>query len=216
MPIDVVLSYNNGTEMLRLPVPPTSYDLQTGMAHSTVNVHNLGEVLVMGKRKLNSITLESYFPIQDDGLCVYKDFPPPVTFVNTLNRWKESGKPLRLLITARGLSLNQVMAIEEFSYGHRPGPLDVYFTLSLREYRFVTAQKAAPTPAATASSAAHSAGAARTSTKTPLKTYTVKKGDTGYLIAKRVYGDGSRWPDIKRKNGITDDRKLQIGQVLKI
>ncbi|ASS64681.1 LysM domain-containing protein [Paenibacillus sp. RUD330] len=214
MPIDVVLSYNNGTETLRLPVPPTSYDLQTGMAHSTVNVHNLGEVLVMGKRKLNSITLESYFPIQDDGLCVYKDFPPPVTFVNTLNRWKESGKPLRLLITARGLSLNQVMAIEEFAYGHRPGPLDVYFTLTLREYRFVTAQQAASAPAITAS--ANSASAARTSTKTPPKTYTVKKGDTGFLIAKRVYGDGSRWPEIKKKNGITDDRKLQIGQVLKI
>lgn len=215
MPIDVVLSYNNGAETLRLPVPPTSYDLQTGMAHNTMNVHNLGEILAMGKRKLNSISLESYFPIQDDGLCVYTDFPPPVTFVNTLNRWKESGRPLRLLITARGLSLNQVMVIEEFSYGHRPGPLDVHFVLSLREYRFVAAKQATAAPA-TASSMTQSAGAARTSTKTSPKTYTVKKGDTGFLIAKRIYGDGSRWPEIKKKNGITDDRKLQIGQVLKI
>lgn len=214
MPIDVVLSYDSGKEKLRLPVPPTNYDFQTGMAHNSVHVHNLGEVLVMGKRQLSTISLESYFPIQDDGLCVYKDFPPPVTFVNTLNRWKESGKPLRLLITAKGLSLNQVMVIELFSYGHRPGPLDVHFVLTLKEYRFVSAQKAAA--AGTMQGQTPAVQATKATAKATPKTYTVKKGDTGYIIAKRVYGDGSRWPEIKKKNGIKDDRKLQIGQVLKL
>jgi nucleoid-associated protein YgaU len=45
-------------------------------------------------------------------------------------------------------------------------------------------------------------------------TYTVVKGDTLWSIAKRTYGDGRRWQDIAEANGITDSRKLRVGQKL--
>jgi len=44
--------------------------------------------------------------------------------------------------------------------------------------------------------------------------HTVVRGDTLWSIAKRYYGDGKRYTDIMRANGITDPKKLRVGQQL--
>lgn len=209
--IEYWLTFNSGAEKLRLPVPPQTYEVGSAMNHIKVNIHELGEILLMGKRKLKTISLKSYFPIRYDNLCQYKDIPWPQACVNKIERWKNSGKPIRLLITGEGLKINLPCAIEDFRYSQIPGPQDVHFTLELTEYPFV---KVESVPTASAANAKTSS--TRTSTKSMGKTYTVKKGDTLSAIAKRVYGDSSKWKDLKSKNGIKDEKKLQIGQVLKV
>lgn len=47
------------------------------------------------------------------------------------------------------------------------------------------------------------------------ETYTVKKGDTLWGIAAAKLGNGSRYPEIKKLNGLTSDT-IVTGQVLKI
>lgn len=47
-------------------------------------------------------------------------------------------------------------------------------------------------------------------------TYTVRKGDTLYSIAKKFYGDADRWKVIAKANDIKDPRKLKVGKVIKI
>lgn len=47
------------------------------------------------------------------------------------------------------------------------------------------------------------------------KTYTVKKGDSLWEIAKAQLGSGNRWTEIQKLNGITGT-KIVVGQVLKI
>ena len=42
----------------------------------------------------------------------------------------------------------------------------------------------------------------------------VKRGDTLWSIAQRYYGDGRRWGDIARANGLTNPKKLAVGQRL--
>lgn len=42
--------------------------------------------------------------------------------------------------------------------------------------------------------------------------YTVARGDTLWSIAQKHYGDGKRWQDIASANGISDARKLAVGQ----
>ncbi len=44
--------------------------------------------------------------------------------------------------------------------------------------------------------------------------YSVKKGDTLWSIAKKVYGDGQRWKDIVKANPGLDPQKLYVGQKL--
>lgn len=51
--------------------------------------------------------------------------------------------------------------------------------------------------------------------KASASTYTVKKNDSLWAIAQRELGNGSRYPEIKKLNGLTSDT-IYAGQVLKI
>lgn len=44
------------------------------------------------------------------------------------------------------------------------------------------------------------------------QTYTVRKGDTLWSIATRVYGDGQKWVDIAQANPTLDPQKMAVGQ----
>jgi LysM repeat protein len=47
-------------------------------------------------------------------------------------------------------------------------------------------------------------------------TYTIQSGDSPWTIAQKVYGDGSKYRLIMDANGLTDQTKLRVGQVLVI
>ena len=55
----------------------------------------------------------------------------------------------------------------------------------------------------------------KTSNVMPYKTYEVKAGDTLWNIAEKYYGDGSKYKEIKKINGLDQDI-IYPGQVLKI
>ncbi len=57
-------------------------------------------------------------------------------------------------------------------------------------------------------------GKSGTSTPAP-KTYTVKKGDSLWQIAQSQLGNGSRWPEIQKLNGLSGTT-IYAGQVLKL
>jgi LysM repeat protein len=46
--------------------------------------------------------------------------------------------------------------------------------------------------------------------------YTVKRGDSLSLIARRRYGSAARWREIADINGIPDPTKIRVGQVLQL
>jgi 5'-nucleotidase len=50
----------------------------------------------------------------------------------------------------------------------------------------------------------------------PVVTYTVKRGDTLWDLARTFYGDGRKWRRIAQANPICNPRRLQIGTVLRI
>ncbi len=120
---------------LRLPVNPFEWEDQA--EHHTENFQTLeiGEVKAIGRRKLHKMTLESFFPAQEYAFCTYRDFPQPSVCVQTILRWKDANRPIRLIIT--GTDINRAYSIEKFSYGKKDGTEDVYYTLELEEYRYL-------------------------------------------------------------------------------
>lgn len=58
----------------------------------------------------------------------------------------------------------------------------------------------------------------RPNTKPKPTTYTLKAGDNLWKVAKFYTGNGNRYPELQKLNGIKDSqlRKLPIGFVLKI
>ena len=47
------------------------------------------------------------------------------------------------------------------------------------------------------------------------RTYTIKSGDTLYLVAKKELGSASRWKEIEKLNGVSSS-ELHVGQVIKL
>lgn len=190
------LSYNNYAEKLQLPVNPSEFKLKVGNNNETVNIVDLGELNRIGGEKLSEIELASFFPAQYAPYCSTRNIPDPYDAVKVIEQWRKAKKPIRLIVTDTPINLS--CAIEDFEYGEKGGTRDVYYTLSLKEYRFVTVSQVVTATAQ--KTAATTPQTQRPEVKPTPKAYSVKSGDSLYMIAKRSYGDGSKWKQIYTAN----------------
>lgn len=216
--MDFYIKYSD-SEMLRLPVTPSNFTIQAGNNTQNITVTNIGEVSLWGPEKLRSISIQGFFPYRyHSSYCSYKGFPKPWDCVATINKWRNSGKPVRLLIIDRkkDVDINIEMLIETIDTSMKDASGDVYFTLAFREYRRIQAEQikgsqnvttTRPTPPSVPSTP--SSGQ---------RTHKVGKGDSLWSIAKKYYGDGSKYPNIynANKDKIKDPNLIHIGWVLVI
>ncbi|MCX8132023.1 MAG: LysM peptidoglycan-binding domain-containing protein [Clostridia bacterium] len=206
--INVILSYNNYAETLILPVVPDQLEIKTGLNNNTLEVISLGEIGVIGNRKLKTITVSSFFPKYYSSYlqCGENEMSRPYAAVEKIERWRDSKRPIRITIT--GMSVNMPCMIEEFSYREKGGqPGDVYYDLVLKEYRFIQPKIIQP----------DNNGNRRPVERQNSATYTVKKGDSLYAIAKLKYGDGRKYKELYEKNRNVigpDPNLIKPGQVL--
>lgn len=204
------LSYNNHQQELTLPVNPGEFTISTGNNNTVVDIQNLGELNLIGTRRLAEIELVSFFPANPEEYGTQNYQLKPYEAVAMIAGWRTKREPIRLIIT--DTSFNLPVSIEEFEYGEHGGTRDVNFTLRLKEYRFIKVSTITdPTPAGMK--------APRPETKTQPKTYTVKAGDNLFLIAKNQLGDGSKWRSIYTANtGVIgkDPNLIKPGQKLVI
>lgn len=210
--MDYYLSFNNNAESLRLPVIPSAFEMSLPNQNTTVDITSIGEVNLIGKVGLATITIESFFPAQQYPFCLYTGFPKPYECILKLKKWKESGKPIRLIVTQS--PINYAMAIESLTYSEQDGTGDVYFSLELKEYKFIKA--ATNQKQTTANGTVLNTPKTKRETKAIPTNYTVKSGDTLWSIAKRATGCGSNYKAIAKKNNIKDPNKIYVGQKLVI
>ena len=119
----------------QLPVIPSSYKIKTGNNNTVVVVENLGEINLLGKPKLAEISLNSFFPNQQYNFCQYTNFPVPYDCVKIIENWRNNNIAPRLIST--GTDVNTLVSIEEFEHGEEDGTGDVYFALTLKEYKVI-------------------------------------------------------------------------------
>ena len=210
--MDYYLSFNNNEERIRLPVIPSSFEVNIPHQNTTVNINEIGEINLIGKTGLMNMTIESFFPNQKYNFCLYKDFNKPYEYIKQLLKWKDSGKPIRVIVT--GTPINYAMAIESIVYSEIDATGDVYFTLELKEYKFISTSTVKTT--ITKNGTTLTTPTTTREVKSPPTSYVVKQGDTLWLIAKKMTGEGSNYKTIAQKNNITNPDKLHIGQRLVI
>lgn len=194
--MDFYLSYNNNEEQLRLPVTPSDFELSQRNNNTVVNINALGEINLIGKKGLASISLSSFFPAQEYYFCKYTGFPKPYECVKMIQKWRESGRPIRLIIP--GTSINYAMTIENFIFSEQDGTRDVYFTLELREYVFTKQVK--PTKVTTPNGTQVTVPAAKREAKPIPSKYKAQKGDNMYTVAKKTTGSMSNAKAIAKTN----------------
>jgi hypothetical protein len=203
-PIQFWLKFNNGAEVLWFPVNPPSIKISGSNGVQDITVNGLGEYTVFGDPKLREFSFSSFFPRDYNySYCEYSNLHDPWYYVNLIEKWIESRRPCRLIVT--GTPINIAVTIRDFSYDPERGgcPGDIYFDISLKEYVFVEFKRV--TSISTASASVKST-TQRPSDKVQPKTYKVVSGDSLWKIAQRIYGDGSKQSAIYAAN------KAKIGK----
>lgn len=204
--MDFYLSYNNNEEQLRLPVTPSDFELSQRNNNTVVNINALGEINLIGKKGLASISLSSFFPAQEYYFCKYTGFPKPYECVKMIQKWRDSGRPIRLIIT--GTSINYAMTIENFIFSEQDGTRDVYFTLELREYVFTKQVK--PTKVTTPNGTQVTVPATKREAKPIPSKYKAQKGDNMYTVAKKTTGSMSNAKAIAKTNKIDQYKGMDL------
>lgn len=128
----VTISCNGA--VLSFPVDPESFRCSVKNKNTVVNIINAGDYNMIGKTGLKSLTVSSFFPAQKYNFNNYSATTRPYTSVQLIESWRESGTPCKVSVAATPISFDCL--IEEFDYGEQDGSGDVYFTLSLTEYRY--------------------------------------------------------------------------------
>ena len=123
---------NQGEIKFRLAVRPPEYELTDSSNNTQVNINSLGEINLIGKRKLKSVSFSSFFPCQIYDFCDYSTFPSPLECVEIIENMKNKGV-LQLIMT--GTPVNMDCTIESFSWGENDGTKDIHYTLEFKEYR---------------------------------------------------------------------------------
>lgn len=201
-----------GSKRLRIPVLPSSYQVSSSQNNTTINVSGLGEVNLLGKSALTTITFTSFFPSRYQSFC---DSRPkrPKEYIRLLDQMRKGGS-MKLRITGI-LSLN--VTIETLDYEENDGTGDITYTLSLKEYRYLNipsstiAQTIVDTPVPVAGAPARDIPP-----KESGKSHVVVTGENLTSIARKETGS-TNWKPIyeANKNIIGSNPNLiKVGQVL--
>lgn len=206
-----ILSYNNRAEVLELPVPLQGWNVESPHSLHSFTTIESGEVLAIGKKKLKTMSITSFFPAKEYPFLITKDIKEPFQCVEMINKWKESNKPIRVVIV--GTDVNLAMGIESFSYGRSDGDGsgDVAFVLELTEYSFLNTPRSKVESKKTELSERPEEKIRQEGT-----THNVQKGDTMWDMAEKYLGDGNRWREIAEINGMKDGWDLKVGVDIKI
>lgn len=200
--IEFWLSYNNGEERLRLPVNPQSITVETTYGYEDIQIATLGEYTIIGNPRLRGFSFSSFFPsYYNPTYCEYENIPEPSEAVAIIERWMHTRRPIRLTITGtRGVAINYPVTIRSFTYEERAGhPDDIFYTIDLREYRFIEVRNVSDVKGSGDVKIASSSG--RPSAYEPPASYTVKRGDSLWKISAMMYKDGGvGWRKIYEAN----------------
>lgn len=194
--------------LVELPILPDKISVKRNMDSSEKTVLELGNVNILKGTKLRQISFGSFFPKNAIPSVSARKQYEPMWYVEKFRKAMESRKPIRFLMIGADLDINTQMSVESFEYSESYGAVgDIDYKLTLKEWvdyspRKVTIQQTerAAVPIAT-TSAPDRSGTPPTAPKEDKSVkYTVKRGDTMWLICHNNYGNGNLYPKLYAAN----------------
>lgn len=205
---------NAEQEWLQIPVLPEKFTVSIGSKNTSVDVTGLGEITIKQSRPAYQFSFSSFFPASTFPGINNVPLTDPLRCVERIEGWIDSKRPVHIIITGAGV--NAYCTIEKFSHYEQGGDVGtIHYDLSLKEYREVTIRQVA----VYGSVATVAQAQTRVDNTTTPKTYTVKKGDCLWNIAKSLYGSGADYTKIYDANKGTvggNPNRIYPGQVLTI
>ena len=193
MDVDIYIKETEGNRELRIPWLPdkVSYDGK-GTRMAQFEIIDVGEVEVPTGSELEEISWSSTFPGAG-----HKDLPfirgkwqNPKKIQNLIDDWRIKGTPLRVIMTGTPINHDVYIADNVGEYDSGYGDYKYDITLKRRrEIKIISTKVSVSRPSA-GNSSGGSGG----------QTYTVKKGDTLWALAKKYYGSGAKYGTIYEAN----------------
>ena len=196
-----------------LPIPPDKLTIKINNGNSTVKLINEGEINILKNAELTDIDFECMIPQSEYPFAVYKSgFRGASYFLDYFEMLKISNKPFQFIVcrskpdgkslfnTNIKVSMESYTITEDAKQGY-----DIKVKIKLkqwRDYGTKTVKIAVSTNSSKPKAASEPIRAATTSPvpTSASQTYTVVKGDCLYNIAKKYYGNGSKYTIIYNAN----------------
>lgn len=211
----------DGKQIL-LPVTPAEIEMKTGNRNKAVYILNFGEMNLAKKPGLQEIRFTALLPGRRYSFVQTEDgFHEPEYFLNCFKEYKAAAKPVQLILFRRlsdGTQLfcgNMDVLLEDYTVTEKGGEQgDFWVEMCWKEWKTAKSIRYS-VKGQNGGNVLVEQGKERQA-KTPAVTYTVKKGDCLWNIAKKQLGDGAKYKEIAQKNGISDPNRIYPGQVLKL
>lgn len=195
------LNYNNDKKKFRFPVLPETVKVTLKGKQTSIDIDKLGEIFHKGRRDAMTISFSSFFPAVYDSSCsVPKSaFKKSKDCYARIKKLLYSLEPAHFVFTGGPMSINKYVIISSFVHSEEGGDIGtIHYTLELKEFRKVAVKKVKKTKKGKIKV---STSKKRVNNSTAKKgKYTVKNGDCMYNIAKKYYGDGTKYMKIVDAN----------------
>lgn len=211
---------------LLLPVTPQKLTTKIKGNNKTLTLVNEGDINFLRSPSLTEISFDVVLPML--GQYSFADsFRRPDYYLSVFENYMTSKTPFRFIVSRVSPSgrllfdTNMKVSLESYTITEdaTKGP-DVTVSVTLKQYiDYATKTVTVTKPAATARKPTIKEEKKReTSSKPKTKSYTVKKGDCLWNIAKKYYGNGAQYTKIynANKGKIKNPNLIYPGQVLTI
>ena len=207
-----------------LPIAPEKFTLKVNNANETMTLINDGEINFLKDAGLTDLEFDVLIPAVQYSFAKYDDgFKPAAYFLNHFETLKTSKKPFQFIVSRKmpdGTLLfdtNMSVSVESYTIKEQAKEgLDLVVSFKLKQY------KPFGTKIIKVSNEGATVETQRPATNSPAPkkdtTYTVKRGDCLWNIAKKFYGDGSKYTVIYKanKDKIKNPNLIYPGQVFVI
>lgn len=221
---DYAVFFVRGNDVYRLPVNPEKIKASHKLLTETYNVLNQGKIIIPTGTDLATWTFDAEFPSTPYHYVETPNEFYDCSFYERLFKEVRDGlEPVRFIATPNkdiNANINSMVLIESLEITEESGQEgDKEFSFNLIEYRELGVKENVAKTVSTAKTKKAQKSVSTTKAKNPTTktTYTVKKGDTLWSIAKKVYGDGNKHTKITSANSdIKNPNLIYVGQVITI
>lgn len=226
-----------------MPVAPSKIEMKVKNQNTTLNLINGDEINIIKPPGLTEFSFELMIPQVKYPFAAYPDYwttflRNPTTdgseqfieaqvYLELFEILKKSLKPFQFKIERSrpdniklfDTQVDMLVTLEEYSIiEDAANGFDLTIPMRLKQYRPYlkeTEPIELKKSISDSASAADKTNSNKVNSNKP-KTYTVKKGDTLWGICKKYLGDGSKYPEIAKLNGIKNPNLIRIGQVIRL
>ena len=209
-----------------LPIPPKKLELKISNQNKTYDLMNYSEINVLKNPGLTSIEFEVLLPNVKYPFAMYKnDFQNAKYYLGVLENLKVNKSAFQFIVIRKFPNGNSIfdtnikVSIEDYTITDSTDEgFDTKVKIKLKQYREystktvqVTIKQYKP-PVVTRTVTTNNTAASKPSGQN----YTVKRGDCLWNIAKKYYGNGSKYTTIYNANRdkIKNPNLIYPGQVL--